>query len=62
MRLLLGTGVLGAFTTFSAFTVDAVLMADGGRPAAALAYVLVGVATLLAAGATGAAVAERVRR
>ena len=57
-RLLLGTGLLGAFTTFSGLTVDAVLLADAGRPAAALAYVLVGLVTLLLAGAAGRAVAR----
>lgn len=62
VRLLIGTGVLGAFTTFSTFTVDAVLLADAGRPAVALAYVVVGVLTLIAAGALGAAAARRVRR
>jgi fluoride exporter len=53
VRLLLGTGVLGAFTTFSGFAVDAVLLADAGRVPAAIAYVLVGVGTLLAAGLLG---------
>lgn len=58
VRLLLGTGLLGAFTTFSGFAVDAVLLAQEGRPAAALAYVLVGVVTLLGAGLLGRAVAR----
>lgn len=53
VRLLLGTGVLGAFTTFSGFTVDAVLLVEAGRVLAALAYVVVGVGTLLAAGLLG---------
>ena len=53
VRLLVGTGLLGGFTTFSGFTVDAVLLVEAGRPAAALAYVLVGVGTLLAGGLTG---------
>lgn len=57
LRLLLGTGLLGAFTTFSGFTVDAVLLADS-RPLLALAYVLVGVVTLLAGGLLGRAVAR----
>ena len=58
-RLLLGTGVLGAFTTFSGMTVDAVLMVEAARPALALTYVAVSVATLLAAGALGRAAASR---
>jgi len=52
-RLLLGTGLLGGFTTFSGFTVDAVLLVASGRPGAAAAYVLVGLGTLLAGGLAG---------
>lgn len=33
------TGVLGGFTTFSAFSLEIVLLAERGRPLAALAYV-----------------------
>lgn len=43
-RPFLGAGVLGGFTTFSAFAGDAVLLADGGAWATSAAYV---VATLL---------------
>lgn len=43
-RPFLGVGVLGGFTTFSAFAGDAVLLADGGAWAASAAYV---VATLV---------------
>lgn len=57
-RLLVGTGLLGAFTTFSGLTVDAVLLADG-QPLLAVAYVVVGVTTLLGAGLLGRAVAAR---
>lgn len=39
LRLLLGTGFLGAFTTYSAFAVDAVMLFEAGRPTAALVYV-----------------------
>lgn len=62
VRLLVGTGLLGGFTTFSAFTVDAVLLVEAGRPATALAYVLVGVLTLLAGAVLGSAVGRAVRR
>jgi len=49
-RLLLGTGFLGGFTTYSALAVDSVLFGQQGPPAAAFAYP---VATLvLGAGAT----------
>lgn len=39
-RLLLMTGFLGAFTTFSTFSLDALLLWNNGFPSAALAYVL----------------------
>lgn len=39
VRLLLGTGVLGGFTTYSAFAVDTALLLDGAVPVA-LAYVV----------------------
>lgn len=52
-RLALATGLLASFTTFSGFALDAVLIADEGRPAVAAAYVLVSVVTLLAAGLLG---------
>lgn len=53
VRLLVGTGVLGAFTTFSGFAVDAVLLADAGRGLLAVAYVVAGVLTLLGGGLLG---------
>lgn len=37
---LLGTGVLGGFTTMSAAAVDAVVLGDAGRPLAGAAYLL----------------------
>jgi CrcB protein len=58
-RLLVGTGVLGAFTTFSGVTVDAVLLADAGRAPAAAAYLLLAVVSLLAAGTLGRWAASR---
>ena len=58
VRLLVGTGVLGALTTFSGLVVDAVLLADAGRPGTAVAYLLVSVASLLGAAALGARVAR----
>ncbi len=61
VRLLLGTGLLGGFTTFSAFAVDAVLIADEGRPATAVAYVLVGVVTLVAGALLGRGAARVLR-
>ena len=58
VRLLLGTGLLGAFTTFSGLTVDAVLIGRE-RPGIAAAYVLTCVLTLLAGGLIGRAAAAR---
>lgn len=62
VRLALATGLLGAFTTFSGFALDAVLLAEAGRPAVAAAYVLVSLGTLLAAGLLGRLVARAVLR
>ncbi|MGY1754028.1 fluoride efflux transporter CrcB [Blastococcus sp. SYSU D01042] len=53
LRPFLGTGVLGGFTTFSAFAVETVQLADAGRPVVAAAYVLVSVAGGVAASALG---------
>ena len=43
-RLLLGVGVLGGFTTFSAFSLDAVTLIERGEIANAAAYALLSVA------------------
>ncbi|WP_309661313.1 CrcB family protein [Sphingomonas sp.] len=48
ISLFLMTGLLGGFTTFSAFSVDAVLLWQRGEPATAFAYVAASV--LLAIG------------
>jgi CrcB protein len=39
-RLFFGVGILGGFTTFSAFSLDAALMIERGAMAMALSYVL----------------------
>lgn len=46
-RLFLTTGVLGGFTTFSAFSLDAVLLWERGELASAAVYVLGSVALSL---------------
>ena len=62
LRLFVGTGVLGGFTTYSALAVDTGLLLDG-HPGTAVAYALgsVVVGALAAAGgiALGAALARR---
>lgn len=57
---LLMTGVLGGFTTFSAFSLDALKLFQSGQPGTALAYVAASVAFSLLAVALGAALTERV--
>jgi CrcB protein len=52
-RLLLGVGVLGGFTTFSAFSLDAMVMIERGDWASALGYIAVSVAGSIAALALG---------
>lgn len=52
-RLLLGVGVLGGFTTFSAFSLDAMVMIERGDWVPALGYVLVSVIGSIAALALG---------
>ena len=49
MRLFVATGILGGFTTFSAFSLDAVLLWERGAVAACVAYVGLSVLGSLAA-------------
>lgn len=55
LRLLVTTGILGGFTTFSAFSLDAVALWERGATVAALAYVGISVAASIAALALGLA-------
>jgi len=49
MRAFLMVGVLGAFTTFSTFSMDVVLMVERGQMLAAAAYILLSVTCAIAA-------------
>jgi CrcB protein len=53
LRDALGVGFLGGFTTFSTFSVQALLEADGGKPGTALLYVTASVVLGIAAAAAG---------
>lgn len=54
----LGTGLLGGFTTFSTFSVEAVDLLREGRTGAALAYVVASVLAGVGAAALGFALAR----
>lgn len=54
-RLFLATGVLGGFTTFSAFSLDAVLLWERGAAASAAAYIAGSVVISIAALVAGLA-------
>ncbi|MHA7240075.1 CrcB family protein [Arthrobacter sp. TMS1-12-1] len=62
LRLLLGTGFLGGFTTYSALAVDSALLLGGGAAAAGLGYLVVSVLMGLGATALGIAAGRLVRR
>ena len=47
-RLFLTTGILGGFTTFSAFSLDVALLHERGEPGMALLYVLASVVVSVA--------------
>lgn len=55
LRLFLATGLLGGFTTFSAFSLDAVLLWERGEVGTALLYVLASLAASVGALALGLA-------
>jgi CrcB protein len=55
----LGVGLLGGFTTFSTFSVQAVLDVDAGEPGRATAYVVISVVGGIAAAAVGYVLGRR---
>jgi fluoride exporter len=59
LRAFLMTGVLGGFTTFSAFALDAHGLTEAGYPARAALYAVASVGSCLAACWLGAAMARR---
>ena len=62
VRLGCGTGVLGGFTTYSTFAVEAVRLAEGGDLGTGLAYALVSVAVGVTAAAAGIVLAGAAHR
>ena len=62
VRLALGTGLLGAFTTYSTLATEAVLLGRDGRPGLAVAYGTASALGGLASAAVGITVVARWRR
>lgn len=58
LRLFLATGLLGGFTTFSAFSLDAVLLIERNQIAAATFYIVASVAVSIAGLVAGLALAR----
>ena len=56
MKMFLATGILGGFTTFSAFSLDAVQLAERGAMTDAALYVIASVAGSIAALLAGLAI------
>lgn len=62
MRLTLGTGVLGGFTTYSTFMIETAERLRSGHALLAIAYLVGGVIAGLLAAALGISTASRVHR
>jgi CrcB protein len=62
LRMFLGTGVLGGFTTYSAFALDTQALLTGPTPDAGVVYLLATVAGGFAASVAGLALGARLRR
>ena len=59
-RLFLFTGLLGGFTTFSAFSLDTLMLWERGQPGLALVYVILSVAASLLAVFAGLALGRSI--
>jgi fluoride exporter len=59
VREVIGVGFLGGFTTYSTFSVQVVLEADGGRTGTAVAYIAVSVVGGIALAAAGYALGRQ---
>jgi len=59
IRYALTTGLMGAFTTFSTYALDAVWLIDAGRPAAAVTYLAASLVLGLVAAGAGLALVHR---
>jgi len=58
LRLFLGAGILGGFTTYSSFNYELIAMAAGGQPALAALYAAGTFLGCLVAGAAGVALVQ----
>ncbi|SMH51127.1 CrcB protein [Rathayibacter oskolensis] len=61
LRLLLGTGVLGGFTTYSTFSLDSLALLEAGRYAESALYAAITLVLGTAAAALGVVIAGRRR-
>ena len=62
VRPFLGAGVLGGYTTFSAYAMDVVTALERGAPEVALAYLSLTLAGAIAAAWAASALAQRILR